>query len=195
MEDILDVYDKKAEEKTARLCFNERPCQLIGDTIAPLPVKPGQVAKEDSKHVIKFSCVVLFAYDLDTGQRYAEVREQKDYAEFMDQLIRTYYSDKEKVILVQDNLNTHPKGSFYEHLPIERAGQLNEQIEFHFTPKHASWLNMTEIEFSALSRQCLDRRIDSIEKIRTEVQAWQQERNKQQVKIHWTHTQKMTSKI
>lgn len=130
------------------------------------------------------------AYDIDKGKRYAQVREQRtkrDYAEFMEWVIKQQYSQAKKVVVVQDNINTHKKGSLYEHLPTQRAGELAGLLDFHFTPRHGSWLNMAEIEFSALSRQCLNRRIGSIKKLNHEVKAWLKNRNKK-AKINWSFT-------
>ncbi|SFE33237.1 transposase [Spirosoma endophyticum] len=112
---------------------------------------------------------------LDTGQRYTQVRKQRtkaDYAEFMHELVTTYYTDVEHIDLVQDNLNTHKYGSFYEHLPLAQARLLIHKLAFHYTPKLGSWLNAAEIEFSALARQCLDRRIGSLEELERQVSLW-----------------------
>lgn len=191
MEDVLDLYAEPAAPGRARLCFDERPCQLLDEKLAALPARPGQVAKQDHEYVRQGTAVVLLAYDLDTGQRYAQVRARRtkaDYADFMDQLVRTRYADAARIDLVQDNLNTHAYGAFYAHLPAARARALSRQVHFHFTPKHASWLNMAELEFSALARQCLNRRIPSIEQLDQQVQAWAAERNRHAVKIHWSFT-------
>jgi hypothetical protein len=188
MEDVLDVYAQPVEALTARLCFDERPCQLLGEVLAPLPMLPGQPTRQDYEYERNGTACVLLAYDLDTHQRYVEVRQQrtkKDYAEFMDWLLKTHYPEKQQIHLVQDNLNTHQAGSFYEWLAVERAHQMKNQLTFHYTPKHGSWLNMAEIEFSALAKQCLDRRIASIETLEQEVRAWTQERNEKKVPIKW----------
>jgi hypothetical protein len=117
-----------------------------------------------------------------------ETRTKKDYAQFMDDLLKEHYGQVENVHLVQDNLNTHSMSSFYEHLPLQRAGELAQKIRFHFTPKHGSWLNMAEIEFSALTKQCLDRRIKDQDPLQKEVLAWAKERNEAKIKIHWSFT-------
>jgi hypothetical protein len=191
MEDVLDVYERPADPKVARICFDELPCQLLGDVIAPLPMQPGRERKEDYEYERHGTCALLLAYDLDRGKRYLQVRKQRtkaDYADFMDWFASTHYVATTKVQVVQDNLNTHTYGAFYEHLPAERAHQLKNTFEFHFTPKHGSWLNMAEIELSVLVRQCLDRRIASREELEREVLAWQNERNDATVKIAWTFT-------
>ena len=152
---------------------------------------PGKSRRIDCEYTRKGTCTVFMAYDMDKGKRYAQVRKRrtkKDYAKFMDWVVKQNYSHVDKVIVVQDNLNTHKKGSLYESLCKERAGELAGLLEFHFTPKHGSWLNMAEIEFSALSRQCLNRRIGSVEILSKELKAWVKKRNKQKVKISWSFT-------
>lgn len=143
MEDVLAVYNQEPAPNRARICFDERPCQLLDDVVAPLLVKPGKAAKEDNEYVRQGTSVVLLAYDLDRGIRYTQTRKQRtkaDYAQFMHQIVTTYYAD----ILIQDNLNTHKYGSFYEHLTVVQARSLSRKLVFHFTPKHGSWLNMAE---------------------------------------------------
>jgi hypothetical protein len=191
MEDVLDLYAQGPYQGKTRICFDERPCQLLGEVIAPLPMKKGKLKREDYEYERKGTAVVLLAYDMDTGQRYVQVRKQrtkKDYAQFMNWLITEHYTHVEQIELVQDNLNTHTYGSFYEHLPADQARGLAKKINFHFTPKHGSWLNMAEIEFSCLAKECLDRRIDTIDKLQSEVLAWSKKRNERNAKIHWSFT-------
>ncbi|WP_186750557.1 IS630 family transposase [Spirosoma utsteinense] len=191
MEDVLCLYSQPAQINRARLCFDERPCQLLDDVVAPLLVKAGKAAREDNEYVRQGTCVVLLVYDMDTGQRYTQVREQRtkvDYAEFIHQLVSTHYADFEYVDLVQDNLNTHKYGSFYEHLPLNQARTMSRKLVFHFTPKHGSWLNMAEIEFSALARQCLNKRIGSLDELARQVSLWTDERNERSVRVHWSFT-------
>lgn len=193
MEAVLRLYSLPPEDGVVRLCMDEQPCQLLSEVMTPLPARPESVQKVDCEYKREGTCVVFVAYDIDRGKRYTEVREQrtkKDYAEFIDKVIGENYADAKEVKLVQDNLNTHSKGSFYEHLPKERAGELSGVIDFVFTPKHGSWLNMAETEFSALSRQCLDRRIGSVEKLRAEVEPWTARRNAESIRINWTFTLK-----
>ena len=171
---------------------HRRPgCQLLDDVIAALPVEPGKAAKEDNEYVRKGTCVVLLAYDLDTGQRYTQVRKQRtkaDYAQFMQEIVATHYADIEYIDLIQDTLNTHKYGSFYEHLPLAQARSLSCKLVFHYTPKHGSWLNVAEIEFSALARQCLNQRIGSLDELARQVGLWTSERNERAVKVHWSFT-------
>ena len=191
MENVLAVYNQPTTPGRARLCFDERPCQLLDEVIAALPIQPGKALKEDNEYVRKGACVVLLAYDMDTGQRYAQVRKQRtkaDYAEFVHRIVTSYYTDVEYIDLVQDNLNTHKYGSFYEHLPLAQARLLSGKLVFHYTPKHGSWLNAAEIEFSALARQCLNRRIGSLEELERQVSFWVSERNQRAVKVHWSFT-------
>jgi hypothetical protein len=190
MENILDLYASECPENTARLSFDERPCQLIGDVYSPMKMEPGKVQRNDCEYVRNGSSCLLMAYDIDSGQRYGQLRDsrtKKDFAEFWDWLDQKY-SHVDHLQIVLDNLNTHMLGSFYENLPIDRASFLRRKIEFHFTPKHASWLNMIEMEFSALSRQCLNRRIGTKEELKREIEAWIARRNELEIKISWAFT-------
>ena len=191
MEDVLELYARGPEEGKARVCFDERPCQLLKDVVEPLPMKKGKPAREDNEYGRNGTAVILLAYDMDTGRRYLQVRERRtkqDYAQFMEWLAKEHYQHVEQVELVQDNLNTHSYGSFYEHLPAAQARELTRKFNFHFTPKHGSWLNMAEIEFSVLARECLSRRIGSIEALEREALSWCWERNRKSSKIHWSFT-------
>lgn len=191
MEQVLDTYHRRPEPAEVRICLDERPCQLLEKVREPLPVKEGKPLREDSEYRRKGTCNIFLAYDIDAGIRYAKVTERRtkeDYALFVDEILKVHCPEAEKVTLVQDNLNTHCYGSFFKALDEQRAWQLREKVSFCFTPKHASWLNMAEIEFSALSRQCLRQRINSIEKMKGKVAAWQQRRNQQKVSISWNYT-------
>ena len=191
MESVLRLYSQPQQAATVRLCMDERPCQLLEEVLTPLPPEPGMPKRIDNEYKREGTCVVLLAYDIDKGIRYTQVKQQrtkKDYAQFIDTIIREHYQDAGKIKLVQDNLNTHTKGSFYEHLSVQRAGELSSLIDFEYTPKHGSWLNMAEIEFSALARQCLDERIASIDQMKQTVQLWMDNRNLRKVKIHWSFT-------
>lgn len=191
MEDILDIYERSTPSAIPRLCFDELPCQLLGDTLLPIPMQPGQTRKEDYEYERLGTCSLLLAYDIDRGQRYLQVRDRRtkaDYADFWHWLTTTHYPNTPKIQVIQDNLNTHTYGSFYEHLPTQRAHQLKNQLEFHFTPKHGSWLNMAEIELSVLVRQSLDRRIPSQQVLEREALAWQTARNQAAIRIVWSFT-------
>ena len=154
-------------------------------------MQPGQTRKEDYEYERLGTCSLLLAYDIDRGQRYLQVRDRRtkaDYADFWHWLTTTHYPNTPKIQVIQDNLNTHTYGSFYEHLPTQRAHQLKNQLEFHFTPKHGSWLNMAEIELSVLVRQSLDRRIPSQPVLEREALAWQTARNQAAIRIVWSFT-------
>jgi hypothetical protein len=149
MEDVLELYAQQPAAGKARICFDERPCQLLGEVVAPLAMKAEKLEKQDYEYTRQGTAVILLAYDIDTGQRYVQVRKQrtkKDYAQFMERLAKEHYAQVQQVQLVQDNLNTHTYGSFYENLAAPQARALAEKLHFHFTPKHGSWLNMAEIE-------------------------------------------------
>ena len=191
MEDVLDLYAQPKEEGVTRLCFDERPCQLLDHVVTPLPAKPNSTRKEHQEYERKGVCNVLLAYNIDTGQRHLQVtttKKKSDYAHFMQWVSQEYYADARKIQLMQDNYGTHCYGAFYENLPFEEARQLKNKIDFHFTPKHGSWLNMAEMEFSALSRQCLARRINSQELLAAEAIIWERKRNEQAVKVNWSFT-------
>jgi hypothetical protein len=191
LEDILDLYAQPSDSLRPRLCIDERPCQLLAEVIAPVPAKPGKVAKQDYEYERNGRACVLLAYNLETGRRYTQVlphRTKVDYARFVAAAIVHLCPAAERVRLIQDNLNTHTAGAFYSAFDAQTARQVVQRLEFHYTPKHASWLNMAEIEFSALVRQCLDRRIGTIEALAHEVAAWEADRNARQVMIHWSFT-------
>lgn len=187
MEELLSLYALPYNPARPLVCYDERPCFLIGDRIEPLALQTGQVRKEHYAYEKLGSCSLLAAIEPLTGKRLAQVhpqRTKKEYTLFC-QALAASYPDATKIVLVQDNLNTHDISAFYENLPADEARSLAERFEFHFTPKSASWLNMIEIEFSALSRQCLDRRIPTIEKLEQEVLALVAERSAKEIKINW----------
>jgi hypothetical protein len=187
MEDILDLYEQPYDPKRPLICFDERPCQLINDVVAPIPMKPGNPKKEDYEYGRNGTCCIFMAIEPLAGKRITSVKEHRtkvDYADFMKMLAQ-HYPDAESIVLVQDNLNTHKPGSFYDAFPPEEAFELAKRFEFHYTPKKGSWLNMAEIEISALSKQCLDRRIGNMEKLAEELSVWEQERNKTGATIRW----------
>lgn len=190
MEQVLDVYEQPSDPLRPVVCFDERPCQLIGDVLMPIPMEPGKVKRQDYHYERNGTCCVLLAVEPLSGLRSVKVTEQKtkkDYAQFMKSLAE-YYSGAEKIILIQDNLNTHNPSSFYETFPAQEAFELSQRFEMVYTPKRASWLNMAEIELSALSKQCLDRRIDNMKILAQEVYPWAQKRNDQKITISWQFT-------
>ena len=187
------MYQQPAEAGVVRLCFDERPCQLPDQVLTPIPPKPTATATatEHPEYLRNGVCNVLLAYNLDTGQRHLQVTATKtkgDYAHFMDGFVQTHYPDAPKIKRIQDNYATHSYGAFYEHLPLDTARDLRHRLEFHFTPKRGTWLNRTEIEFSALSRQCLDRRIGSQQRLEEEAVVWEANRNAAATKVNWSFT-------
>lgn len=187
MEDVLDLYEQPYDPKCPVICFDERPCQLIGDAIIPIPIKPGSPKKEHYEYIRNGTCCIFLAFEPHEGKRLVCVKESRtkvDYADFMKSLANMY--PEAKVLrLVQDNLNTHTAGSFYEALPPNDAFDLAKRFEYHYTPKKGSWLNMAEIELSALSKQCLDRRIPDMKQLADEVTAWERERNAIGTTVRW----------
>lgn len=187
MEAILTLYGLPYDPAYPVLCFDERPCFLIGERIEPIAMQTGQIRKEHYAYEKNGSCSLLAAIEPLTGRRIAAVydqRRKKEFAQFC-QIIAQAYPQAKKIRLVLDNLNTHDLSAFYENLPADEALALAERFEFYFTPKSASWLNMIEIEFSALTRLCLDRRIPTIEKLTDEVLALIEDRSQKQIKINW----------
>lgn len=187
LEDLLALYAQPYDPQYPVICFDERPCFLIGEAVAPLTLQAGRVAREHYAYNKHGSCALLAAIEPLTGQRLAQVKAQrtkKEYTEFCQALVAAWPEAKQ-IRLVQDNLNTHHASSFYEHLPADEARALAARLEFYYTPKSASWLNMIEIEFSALSRQCLARRIPTQEQLEKEVLALVKERTEKEIKIHW----------
>lgn len=190
------MYLLPYKEEYPVICFDERPCFLIGDTIDGLEMQPGQVAKENYSYSKHGSCCVLASIEPLTGQRFAHVRtkrRKKEFAIFMKELCERYPNAK-KLRIVLDNLNTHGYASLYEEFDAQTAAKLTQKIEFIFTPKNSSWLNMIEIEFSALSRQCLNRRIPCMKKLESEVLTFFKERSQKGIKINWQFTQEQARK-
>ena len=187
LERLLGLYALPYDPLYPVVCFDERPCFLIGETMAPLPMQTGHVRKEHYAYEKNGACALLAALEPVTGKRLAQVhahRTKKEYTEFC-QAMAAAWPKARKIRLVQDNLNTHTPSAFYEHVPAADAFALAERFEFYYTPKSASWLNMIEIEFSALARDCLHRRIPTIEQLTQEVMALVNERQQKQIKIHW----------
>jgi hypothetical protein len=192
MEDVLNQYALPYDPKRPLICFDERPCFLIEDVGSILPMSSGKAKRYHYEYAKNGSCCVLLAFEPHTGFRDVEVRQRRtavDYAQFMQNLLQTHYADVACMRLVQDNLHTHTPGSFYEVLDPEEAFALSQRFEMHHTPKQGSWLNMAEIEFAALSTQCLDRRIGDVETLSDEVQAWTTQRNLNRTTVNWRFTQ------
>jgi hypothetical protein len=187
MERRLWLYALPYDPLYPVVCCDERSCFLIGDTMAPLPMQRGHVRKEHYAYEKHGACALFAAIEPLTGKRLAQVhahRTKREYTEFC-QAIAAAWPAATKIRLVQDNLNTHTTSAFYEPLSAAEACALAERFEFSYTPKSASWLNMIEIEFSALARDCLRRRIPTMEQLTQEVLALVTERQQKQIKIHW----------
>lgn len=188
MEDVLDLYAEPYSALFPVVCFDERPCFLIADVLTPVPLKPGQPKRYDYEYEKKGSANLFGFLEPGTGKRHLQVTERRtkrDFALMMKHLLTVLYPTATKVRLVLDNLNTHTVAALYDTFPAAAARRLARRLEFHFTPKHGSWLNAVELEFAALSKQCLDRRIGSIEALTTEVTAWCSERNVSGPIIDW----------
>lgn len=191
MEQVLDLYQEAYAPQFPLVCMDEKSKQLIGETRAPLPPRPGTLAREDYEYERNGTCNLFIAFEPLHSWRHVEVTDRRtavDWAHFMKQLADVHYPDATRIRVVMDNLNTHHAGSFYEAFEASEARRLALRFEFHYTPKHGSWLNMAEIELSALERMCLDQRLDTQAAVRTEVGAWEQERNAQEVTVNWRFT-------
>lgn len=187
MENILRLYRLPYDPDYPVLCFDERPCFLIGDIIEGLELKPDQVRKEHYEYAKHGSCCLLMAIEPLTGKRIAKIYKQRckvDYADFM-QLVASHYAHAKQLRVIQDNLNTHNASSFYETFNAQTAYELAQRFEFHYTPKKGSWLNAVEIEFSAIARGCLNRRIPTQEEVEKQVLAFVKEREQKKIKISW----------
>jgi len=187
LEQILYLYGLPFDANYPVICFDERPCFLIGEAVAGLEMKAGRATRQHYAYEKHGSCALLAAIEPKTGKRLARVfdqRTKREYAQFMKALAARYPKAK-KIRVVQDNLNTHNISAFYETFAAEEAFALAQRFEFYYTPKSASWLNMIEIEFSALSRQCLSRRIATKEELSQEVLAIVKEREEKAIKIDW----------
>jgi hypothetical protein len=191
MEDVLTVYQRPYAPTHPVICMDETSKQLVSETRLPLPLEPGQPQREDyeyERHGV--ANLFLFAEPL-SGWREVQVTERRtrtDWAEAMRVLSDQHHPTAERITVVLDNLNTHGPASFYEAFAPAEARRLAERFEFHYTPKHGSWLNIAEIELSVLSRQCLDRRIGEVGVLRREIEAWQQRRNAANKSIDWQFT-------
>jgi DDE superfamily endonuclease len=191
MEDVIQTYMLPYDPAYPVVCFDEACKQLFGEVRAPLPARPGSPAKQDYEYERKGTCHQLMMCEPLRGWRHVKVTERrtrKDYAECVRELAEVYYPRARKIRLVQDNLNTHDGASLYEAFLPERARRILDRIEWHYTPKHGSWLNMAESEISIMNSQCLDRRLDSVGAIAAEVAPWEAKRNARHVRMHWTFT-------
>lgn len=191
MEEVLAVYQRPYTASCPVVCMDESSKQLIGEVHPPIPLAPGHGQILDHEYVRNGVAEIFVEVEPLTGRRHVEVTEhrtRKDWAHFIKGMLEERYPTAPKVCLVMDNLNTHGLASLYETFPPDEARRLAERLEIHYTPKHGSWLNIAEIELSALSSQCLNRRIPSLTFMRAEVAAWQAHRNTRGAPIHWQFT-------
>ena len=191
MEDVLEVYTRAYDPRRPQVCLDETSVQLVAETRIPLPMAPGQPLRYDSEYERHGQCALFMLNEPLRGWREVIIgdhRRSLEWAQVIKHLVDVHYPHAERIVLVMDNLNTHTPGSLYETFDPTEAKRLADKLEIHYTPKHASWLNMAETELSVLSRQCLDRRIPDRELLVTQTTAWMHERNVDQTTIDWRFT-------
>jgi transposase len=191
MEDVLDLYAEQADPKRPVVCFDESPTQLIGEVRQPIPAEPGQPERYDCEYRRNGTANLFVFLDAHKSWRHVKVtdhRTAQDFAVCMRDLVDRHYPDADQIRVVLDNLSTHTEGALYESFPAPEAHRILKRLEFHHTPKHASWLNMVEIEIGVLRGQCLDRRIGERDVLDAEIEAWQRARNASGARIEWKFT-------
>ena len=191
MEDVLDVYHREFEDNEVLVCLDETSKQLVSETRTPCPPRPGVPLAYDYEYRRNGVSSLFMLFAPLEGWRRVEVRERRtkrDWAQVVRRLVDEDYPDRERIVLVMDNLNTHHPSSLYETFEPEEAQRIARRLEIHYTPKHGSWLNMAELELGVLSRQCLDRRIPQHEILKQETGAWQEQRNREEIKVDWRFT-------
>jgi len=191
MEDILELYAEEPDPRRPVVCFDETPRQLIGEARVPIPTEPGKPARVDYEYVRNGTANVFMFVDVNRPWRHAKVTDRRtcvDFAECMRDLVDDHYPTAERIRVVLDNLSAHSAGALYQAFPPEEARRILRRIEFHFTPKHASWLNMVEIEIGVMVQQCLDRRIPDRATLTAEITNWEHRRNAENATIDWLFT-------
>ena len=191
MEDVLAVYTRPHDPARPLVCLDEVSKQLVAEVRVPIPMKPGRPACHDYEYRRNGTANLFMAFAPLEGSRHVKVTDQRtriDYAHFLRDLADDHYCKADKIVLVQDNLNTHTPASLYLAFPPQEARRLAERFEWHYTPKHGSWLNMAEMELSVLSRQCLNRRIEDQAILKREVASWQVDRNTLGGAANWRFT-------
>jgi transposase len=191
MEDVLDLYAEAPDPARPVICFDETPRQLIGETRVPVRAKPGQAARFDYEYVRNGTANVFMFIDVHRPWRHVKVTDRRaagDFAQCMRELVDVHYPKAERIRVVLDNLSTHTPSSLYETFEPAEARRVLRQLEFHYTPKHASWLNMVEIEIGVMVSQCLGRRIATKESLVSEIKAWERRRNREKARIKWMFT-------
>lgn len=193
MEDVLDIYELPYNKEIPVVCMDEKPYQLLGEARESWAMRPGDNKKIDSEYIRNGTCSIFAFVEALAGRHHVIVREHRtviDWAEEIRYLVDEMYPDVQKIILVMDNLNTHKPASLYKAFPPEEARRIIKKLEIHYTPKHGSWLDIAEIELNVMTRQCLSRRISSIDVLRSELAAWEDERNNGKSKVNWQFTTK-----
>ncbi len=191
MEDVLDVYHRPYDPARPVVALDEASKQLVGEAVQPLPPEPGRPERFDYEYVRNGTANLFVAFEPLAGWRRVEAtdgRRRVDWAWFVKDLVDGRYRNAERVVLVMDNLNTHTAGSLYEAFEPAEARRIASKLEIHYTPKHGSWLNVAEIELSVLARQCLDRRIESVEALLDQLEPWEADRNDRAVGVNWRFT-------
>jgi len=188
MENILDIYCQPYDENCPVVCMDEKPYQILGEVREPIPMEPGKLLKEDSEYVRNGTCSIFMFTEPLTGWMHSHARDRRtavDWSEEIRWLLEEVYSNAPKIILVSDNLNTHIIPSLYKAFPAKKAHELARRLIMHHTPKHGSWLNVAEIAISVLTRQCLCRRIPTIDKLNGELSAWNKIHAGEQSPVNW----------
>jgi len=191
MYQLLELYARPLRREEPVICLDEKSTQLLGDSRAPLPMRPGVPARQDYEYVRAGTCNLFVAVEPKGGRRTVVVTERRakaDFVAFVRELLQRIYGSARRVHLVLDNLNIHFRSCFEEVLGVQATGQLLRRVQFHYTPKHASWLNMAEIEIGILTRQCLNQRVGDRASLNALVSAWQRARNRARIGIEWTFT-------
>jgi len=191
MEDVLDLYAEPTDPRRPRVCFDECPYQMVSETRTPLPARPGHRERYDYEYQRAGTCNLFMVTQPERGWRHVAVTERRtaqDFAHCMKDLVDVHYPDADVIRVVLDNLNTHTPAALYETYEPAEARRIVRKLEFHYTPKHGSWLNIAEAEFAVLSTQCLDRRLGNVQTIQHEIAAWEQQRNDAQATINWRFT-------
>ena len=194
MYNVLDLYEEKYDPKRPIVCLDEKPKQLIKDNVPPIPMKPGSPEKYDYEYKRNGTANIFMAVEFKAGRRITQVTENRtmiDFAQFMKNSVLKEYLGVKVIRVITDNLNIHKEKSFYEAFSEDEAKKIVEKIEFHYTPKHASWLNAAEIEIGVMDEECTDRRIGDIGTLTKEVAAWTKRRNENKKKINWKFTKKI----
>lgn len=188
MEAVLELYREPYDPQEPVVCFDERPVQLVSETRVPLLPEPGKPERYDYEYKREGTCNLFAFFQPLQGWRQIKVTERRtseDFALCMQYLVDVLFPEAARIHLVLDNLNTHTPAALYRTFPPQEALRILSKLEFHYTPKHGSWLNMVELEFSVLSRQCLERRIPSITQLRQETEAWEEQRNQNRATVNW----------